>query len=415
MLSHRFGPEHFILVVEKSTQTLLVYSNYEDQPTDRFTITTGRKEGQKVEEGDMKTPEGIYYARRILAGEELPKVEDYGEKAFTLNYPNPMDHLESRSGSGIWLHGAYDNNKIGAPNNSRGCIVMHNGDLLKISKYIYLNKTPICIYDKITYDSAENLEKRREHCISIIKKWKSAWEEKDIDGYIGFFHDRYVSSGMDLAQFRAYKENLNQSYKFIRVFLSDVTLYGYKGYFVVRFNQLYLSDRNMFYNNKIQYWSEIAGSGRLVDEITFPLPAIDRFEFTEGNTQTVAQYRRDLLRKKEATASRTDMQSVALSSLIQEPGSVVLNLARVGGVRSEKIRVIPVLRMQSEGTSWFTSLEGVNLKDGVPQEFSRAVPLSQDRASLTIKKEKEGVLQSLTLFMVNDQDKFSQIVTYFVH
>ena len=145
LLSYQFGPEQHILVVEKSTQNLFVYSNYSTEPVESFKITSGKNHGPKMEEGDMRTPEGIYFFKSILYGEDLPKTGDYGEKAFTLNYPNPIDRKDSKDGSGIWLHGAFDGEKIGIPNNSRGCVVMKNEDLIRLSSYIFLNRTPICI------------------------------------------------------------------------------------------------------------------------------------------------------------------------------------------------------------------------------------------------------------------------------
>ena len=119
ILSYQFGPEQYMVIVQKSTQDLFIYSNYQAEPIENYKITSGKNHGAKLVEGDMKTPEGIYFFHTILSGATLPKTDDYGEKAFTLNYPNPIDRKEKRDGSGIWLHGAFAGDKINTPNNSR--------------------------------------------------------------------------------------------------------------------------------------------------------------------------------------------------------------------------------------------------------------------------------------------------------
>ncbi|MCP4220905.1 MAG: L,D-transpeptidase family protein, partial [bacterium] len=187
MLNYKLGPEKHMIVVEKSTQSLFVYSNYQAEPVETFTITTGKNNGRKQVEGDLKTPEGLYFFKRTLSGNQLPKVDDYGEKAFTLNYPNPMDRKAKRNGSGIWLHGAFAADKTSNPNNSRGCVVMQNDDLVKLSKFIFLTETPICIYEKIPYDTSGNIQNKRDRLLEHLKLWRNSWEEKNIDGYISYY------------------------------------------------------------------------------------------------------------------------------------------------------------------------------------------------------------------------------------
>ncbi|MCQ2444921.1 MAG: L,D-transpeptidase family protein [Mailhella sp.] len=62
----------------------------------------GRVEGDKQKQGDLKTPEGVYFVTRKVAG-PLDFME-YGPHAFALDYPNPVDRLRGKTGGGIWLH-----------------------------------------------------------------------------------------------------------------------------------------------------------------------------------------------------------------------------------------------------------------------------------------------------------------------
>ncbi|MCP5052062.1 MAG: L,D-transpeptidase family protein [bacterium] len=417
LLSYRFGPEQYVVVVEKSTQNLFVYSNYNPQPVASFKITSGKENGQKYQEGDLKTPEGIYFFRRILSGDQLPKVDDYGEKAFTMNYPNPVDRKEQRNGSGIWMHGAFDDTKTDQPNNSRGCVVMKNQDLVKVSKYIFLNQTPICIYDKITYDTPANLAARRDRLIQRLKEWKEHWQDKNIDGYISYYDNRFSSNGMNLSRFRTYKDNLNRKYKFIRVNLSGINIYGYKDYHVVLFNQLYISDINHFYSKKIQYWAQPPGSGaaKIAAELSLSLPQPAKFELSKGNFATVNQFRRDYLRQLKRNTLSIAPHDVHLRNVSITPKTVKLFLRKSTGVKG--LKVIPVLKFEhnSDDTTRYRSLEGISLRNGMPQDYSKGIPLNNRETTMVMERDETFDLKSLTLFLIDGDNEFEQIITYFVN
>jgi murein L,D-transpeptidase YafK len=413
LLCYRFGPEQHVLIVEKSSQSLFVYSNYNAEPIERFKITTGKNHGPKLEEGDMKTPEGIYFFRNILTGDELPKIDDYGEKAFTLNYPNPLDKLDNKNGSGIWLHGAFDTEKTSSPNNSRGCVVMKNTDLVKVSKYIFLNLTPLCIYNKIKYLDPAEIEKKRDRAIEHLKEWKTHWQDKNIDGYIGYYHPGYSYRGMDLDDFKTFKQRLNKRYRFIRVMLSDINLYGFKRYHVAIFNQLYISDQNHFYSKKIQYWGDPGDRAQIVDEYTMSLPQPTKFEVTKGNYITIEEYRKDFIKQMNAATISIAPAGVHLKNVSIFDGTVKLTIQRSGPIGD--VRVIPLLKLEKDGGAQLKSLDGIALNGGVPRDYSRAVALERNETTLVLKKEPDFQLKSLTLVLVNRGSELAQVITYFIN
>ena len=413
LLSYRFGPEQYIVIVQKSTQDLFIYSNYQAEPIETFKITSGKNHGAKLVEGDMKTPEGIYFSRSILSGAELPKTDDYGEKAFTLNYPNPIDRKEKRDGSGIWLHGAFDADKINAPNNSRGCIVMKNQDLINVSKYIFLNQTPIFIYNKIKYDTIDRVAKKRDRLIHHLKEWKEQWQNKNIDGYIRYYDKDFSYNGMNLARFKAFKRRLNDNYRFIRVILSDINIYAFKNYFVATFNQLYISDRNHFYSKKIQYWLEGEANPRIADEESFSLPLPAKFEISTGNYITIAEFREDYLKQLKADTMTVTPRQIHLKSVSLFQETVKLVLTRPQGAGG--LKVIPVLGLESAGTTRFQSLPGIELNGGIPRDYAKGLPLENRETTLVVEKDKDSKLKSLTLFLIGSQDRHEQIITYFFH
>ena len=412
LLSYQFGPEQYIFIVDKASQQLFIYSNYKPEPIETFKITTGKNHGRKTGEGDMRTPEGIYFFRNILYGDDLPKADDYGEKAFTMNYPNPIDKQENREGSGIWLHGAFDIEKIQFPNNSRGCIVMKNQDLVNVSKYLFLNQTPICIYKKITYETAANIEKKRSRMIGYLRDWKENWETKNMDGYLGYYEKDFFYSGMNLDQFKAYKHKLNNFYRFIKVILSNINLYAFDNYFVANFNQLYISDKNLFYNYKIQYWRDYKDEAKIVDEYSSGLPPPTKVEISKGNYITIAEFRKDYLQQMKTDTVTVSPPQVHLKNISILGETVKLFLTRSDPARN--LEVIPVLRLENKENTRFVSLPEVSLQEGVPQDYSMGIPLVKSETMVVMTIEKDCKLKSLTLFLVNQRNTPEQIITYFV-
>jgi murein L,D-transpeptidase YafK len=413
LLSYRFGLEQHMLIVEKSTQNLFIYSNYNAEPIARFKITSGKNNGPKLVEGDMKTPEGIYFFSNILSGDELPKTDDYGEKAFTLNYPNPIDRKEGKDGSGIWLHGAFDGEKINLPYNSRGCVVMKNNDLVRLSKYIFLNQTPICIYNKIKFETIENIRERRDRLIGYLKEWKSNWEHKNLEGYIGYYDPDFSYSKMNLKQFKAFKQRLNRRYRFIRVILSDINIYGFKNYHVAMFNQLYISEQNHFYNKKIQYWQDVDVKARIVDEFSAWMPPPTKFEFSKGNYITIEEFQKDYLKQIESKTISIAPAEIHLKNVSIFGQTVKLSLKSSGNL--SKVRVVPVLKLEHNGDTRLKTLEGITFKRGVPQGYSQAITLDGREATVVMRKNKEAQLKSLTLFLIDRNNNVEQIITYIIN
>lgn len=417
MLNYRFGPEQHVLVVEKSSHKLFVFSNYSLQPVETFAVTTGRVFGRKIEEGDQKTPEGIYFFDSILTGSQLPTSDDYGDKAFTLSYPNPYDRMQQRDGSGIWLHGAHDPGKTTVPNNSRGCVVLNNRDLMSVSKYIFLRQTPICIYDRIQYDTTDNIKRRRDQFLGQLRSWKEGWESKDIERYISFFHPGYHYKEMDLSQFRRYKNELNRSYEFIRVFLNGISLYGYGSGRVARFDQLYVSDKNQFRSGKLQYWVEEGGRLSILDESTQLLPPAERVEASTGNFQSIEEFRRQLLRQLHGGSgekfSSFQPASIQLNRIVMEAERVRIDV-QAAGIASGT-RLVPVLRLETDNNrADFRTLAGIDLDNGIPRNFQAAPPLNNGGNRIEMSKERNAILRSLTLFIAGTGGEISQISTYII-
>ena len=140
-------PAH-LLVVDKSTQRLHLF-RYEAKTRQMrlvktYPCATGENKGNKRLEGDRKTPEGIYFFTRVYIDN---KITIFGDRAWHMNFPNPVDRLENRQGNGIYIHGT--NRKLKA-RSTKGCITMTVKDLGEVSQYIMLHRTPIIVADRLS-------------------------------------------------------------------------------------------------------------------------------------------------------------------------------------------------------------------------------------------------------------------------
>ena len=204
---------NYAFLVEKKSQKMYVYRGMDIDPLLIFTITTGKNNGDKLYEGDEKTPEGVYFFIKILEGKKLPPL--YGIRAFVMNYPNPFDLYEGKKGSGIWLHGAEDPFKPLTPFSTKGCVAMRNADLIKVSPLITLEKTPIINVEEINFVKVDKVKKMREKFKNLVFSWKKAWESRDINKYMYFYSKKFKNENMNYYDYWKFKDRLNKIYKFI--------------------------------------------------------------------------------------------------------------------------------------------------------------------------------------------------------
>lgn len=108
-----------------------------------FACIHGRKEGDKQKEGDLKTPEGVYFITRKIT-QKLDYME-YGPHAFALNYPNPADRLRGKTGGGIWLHSK------GQPIDgitTRGCLAIDKQEITELVPLLRPG-TPVVVAERM--------------------------------------------------------------------------------------------------------------------------------------------------------------------------------------------------------------------------------------------------------------------------
>ncbi|MBT3586908.1 MAG: L,D-transpeptidase family protein [Halobacteriovoraceae bacterium] len=241
---------HHVLVAEKSTHKLYLFKNTESMPelVKSYKMVTGKKSGDKIFQGDYRTPEGVYTLTNFLTRKELLRRhgkagEIYGVGAFVLNYPNPFDNASEKTGGGIWIHSTNDETRIEKGLDSRGCIVTANKHLIDISKYIELNRTSVIVVHELSYQTKKTWMTTRDKIKNSIDQWAESWQNEDINRYISHYHKDFSDSRhSSLAKFRWYKKAVFSAAGKPSVNISQLSiLKSGKNYAVATFKQAYAS------------------------------------------------------------------------------------------------------------------------------------------------------------------------------
>jgi murein L,D-transpeptidase YafK len=262
------------ILVDKKKNELHV-SEYHDgsyRILKTYHATLGKVQGDKEQEGDLKTPEGIYtFDRKILPPSLKPK---FGAMAFYVNYPNTYDQLAGRTGFSIMLHGTNEPQRLKQDYDSEGCVVVRNEEIAEIQHSIRIGLTPILIFPELT---AEDLNPggaagKSPSLKQFFETWVRSWENKRLDDYIDLYHSDFSAQGKNRAQWKAYKGSLNERYTSIEIGPEDVKYYRHPKYSMVTFTQNYRSRvrgggwGHRSRGTKILYIAEEAGKPKIIAE-----------------------------------------------------------------------------------------------------------------------------------------------------
>jgi murein L,D-transpeptidase YafK len=233
-------PTDAVVVVDKKNNQINL-CNYNDGKLDvvkTYRATFGKNTGDKLWEGDLKTPEGIYDLPYFKRPPALGK--KFGPLAIYIGYPNAMDKRGKQTGSLIMLHGTDDPSRLERAFDSLGCVVTDNENVKEIADFVKPLTTKIVITRE--WDSLKN-QPRLQKAKDFLKNWLNAWSAKDLPGYIYSYAEEYVpqQAGRNRNDFAHYKDSLNKKYGTIKVTASDVHFYFHEKYDLVTFTQHYSS------------------------------------------------------------------------------------------------------------------------------------------------------------------------------
>ena len=162
--------EESLILVDKGKNEFFYLEKHGENVTRlHYPSIHGENEGDKQVEGDLKTPEGVYFVRGKI---QVPlDFEMYGNHAYVLNYPNPIDILRGKTGGGIWIH---SKGKPIAGQRTQGCVAIDLEDIKALDKYLKAG-TPVVIAEGIqsSFHKEKELEARQ------INPDKTAEETKE--------------------------------------------------------------------------------------------------------------------------------------------------------------------------------------------------------------------------------------------
>lgn len=236
--SHRsVSPQ--VILVDKKSNSLHVCDYIEGQYkiNKTYHVTLGQVQGDKEDQDDLKTPEGIY----IFSGVRTPPnlLPKFGVMGLDLNFPNAYDQLAGHKGSGIMLHATDEPERLKKNYDSLGCIVVKNEEIREIRSSVRVSLTPILIFSELT--PAFMTPGQDTKLKSFFESWIHAWESKDLDHYISSYHTDFSANGKNKTAWKSYKAGLNKSYASIEIHPESVLFFRHPKYSMVTFTQNYRS------------------------------------------------------------------------------------------------------------------------------------------------------------------------------
>jgi murein L,D-transpeptidase YafK len=260
--------EMIVLTVDKSRSQADLKTLPENGASSRvirtFKIATGKVEGDKERQGDNKTPEGIYFTTGTIPSTQLAP-QKYGPLAIPLNFPNPMDQANGKTGYGIWLHGVGDR-RIEDARVTEGCVAFQNSEITTLQNWLLPQHGLVVIAkDSLDVNRADDVH----GALSAAQGWIDAWGNRDIDKYISYYAADFSGQGKNRQQYEAYKRAVFGSYKNMTVKMANLRVVTHAKYGIALMNQYFAGDnrfksdgRKMIYLRK-----DTDGSWKIVREM----------------------------------------------------------------------------------------------------------------------------------------------------
>lgn len=274
--SHAAVPE-LMIGIDKETQTFFMFTRKSPLEVSRkLPCTTGSAPGDKMREGDMRTPEGVYFVE-----EKVPGKLDYGlygDHAFSLNYPNPVDRLKGKTGHGIWIHGR---GKQFVTNDTRGCVALTAQDISALNGHIPFG-TPVVIAKKLSWTRDSGPEdKTAQQLVERVRAWAGDWQGKRERFFDYFEPAKFAQTeGVSFGQFKSHKQAIFARQPWIHVMVDNVRAIQGPDYWVTTFEQYYRTQDLVSAVGKRFYWQKDKdGAWRIVGG-----------EYTEASPTLEARY-----------------------------------------------------------------------------------------------------------------------------
>lgn len=268
----------YAILVEKENHRLNLFRIEENNfyLIKQYSAVTGKKRGNKIEAGDKKTPEGIYFTTQTRTNNELLKIygkiaTKYGPKAFVLNYPNIFDTQEKKTGSGIWIHGVDSDARVSKAFDTEGCVALSNMDVTEISDYIDHFNTPIVIVDDANTENIKEIFGQTDKYLAWLEEWRKSWETLDFVKYESYYSDRFESNHKDKEKWVEFKKHISEQNQNITISIENPKVIEFKNQLVIMFKQRYSSSLTNDTGRKFLYLQKEANEYKILAEDFYPI------------------------------------------------------------------------------------------------------------------------------------------------
>lgn len=188
----------YLFFAEISSQTGYIMrfnkEPYSLETIKEFGIASGKQKGAKKSEWDLRTPIGFYEITEFKPGHTLH--QKFGPGAYVLNYPNPLEKAESRTGSGIWIHGTDRIDFVDF--DSEGCIRIRNSEFPVLADYLETGATPVIIVDKIRWVKLEELLEYKDSFQKRLRDFHNAVADNETERIKSFYHRSFYSPHLNM-------------------------------------------------------------------------------------------------------------------------------------------------------------------------------------------------------------------------
>lgn len=225
-----------------------------------FPSIHGEIDGDKKHEGDLKTPEGVYF---ITGRISYPiDFSEYGSQAHALNYPNPVDRLKGKTGNGIWIHskGEPIKNQV-----TRGCVAIDLNNIATLEPYLAPG-TPVVLAQNVIRNveipflkEVQNIDTSSLDAMLVKKTigWNTAWATKSTKFFDFYEAKSYTKAqGRPFSVFKRQKQQIFNSIPWIYIGHDDIRVLHGPDYAVTWFKQYYRTPNLVTEGIRSLYWQK---------------------------------------------------------------------------------------------------------------------------------------------------------------
>jgi murein L,D-transpeptidase YafK len=264
----------YLFVVEKVDQYAGLYkfdtATQSHNLLHTYFVSTGQNQGNKVVRGDLKTPEGLYFTTRFIPESALE--ERFGTGAFVLDYPNELDRVRRKTGSGIWIHGS---DIEMTPFDTEGCIRFENEDILYFRNTLGISRgTPVIINNVLEWTDIPALRAEVDNIVAFIQSWKTDWENQNIDKYLAYYSStEFVThrQSMDYSRWAAHKQRVFSVGNRVSLTLTGFRYHYADDLLLVTFYQDYSAGSYADFGKKQLVLRRNSGDWKIIQEEWAPL------------------------------------------------------------------------------------------------------------------------------------------------